>query len=159
MANLDGLWSYATTEWLRLTIPQQDDKTRSRWPIHPLWGYLSSIDLTGNGGPLTRSFDPARAPDDKKLYSMFLAPVISYMAKYGHTELYEAHKTLTAAMILHFMKIAEARGRLFEDFIMDRVALKARQFSSGVNHPNVLAKIDQEQQEASAAAYRKATRG
>jgi len=37
LANLNGLWSYAATEWLRLTIPNPDDQTRSRWPLHPLW--------------------------------------------------------------------------------------------------------------------------
>lgn len=30
MKNLNGLWSYASTEWLRLTIPNPDDLTRSR---------------------------------------------------------------------------------------------------------------------------------
>jgi hypothetical protein len=50
LANLNGLWSYATTEWLRLTIPNPDDQTRARWPLHPLWGYLSSVDWETNGG-------------------------------------------------------------------------------------------------------------
>lgn len=36
LGNLNGLWSYATTEWLKLTIPSESDQTRSRWPIHPL---------------------------------------------------------------------------------------------------------------------------
>ena len=34
--NLNGLWSYATTDWLRLTIPTPEDEPRSRWPVHPL---------------------------------------------------------------------------------------------------------------------------
>lgn len=37
LANLNGLWSYATTEWLKLTIPNENDDTRARWPIHPMW--------------------------------------------------------------------------------------------------------------------------
>lgn len=65
MANLNGLWSYAATEWLRLTIPNPDDQTRSRWPVHPLWGYLSSIDWETSGGPLARSFTATRLPADK----------------------------------------------------------------------------------------------
>lgn len=34
--HLAGVWAYGTDEWLRLTLPREDDKTRSRWPIHPL---------------------------------------------------------------------------------------------------------------------------
>ncbi len=60
LANLNGLWNYASTEWLRLTIPNPDDLTRSRWPVHPLWGYLTSIDWETNGGVLTRSFKATR---------------------------------------------------------------------------------------------------
>ena len=30
LANLNGLWTYATTEWLRLTVPCGGDKTRTR---------------------------------------------------------------------------------------------------------------------------------
>lgn len=42
--NLNGLWSYATTEWLRLTVPNEADSTRSRWPTHSLWIALASVD-------------------------------------------------------------------------------------------------------------------
>jgi hypothetical protein len=56
LANLNSLWAYASTEWLRLAIPQAADKTRSRWPIHPLWGCLTEIDWEADGGPLTRKF-------------------------------------------------------------------------------------------------------
>lgn len=37
---------------LRLTLPNEADETRSRWPIHPLWQALSSVDWEGNGAPL-----------------------------------------------------------------------------------------------------------
>lgn len=30
LGNLNGLWSYATTEWLKLTLPSETDQTRSR---------------------------------------------------------------------------------------------------------------------------------
>ena len=68
--HLNGLWSYATTEWLRLTIPSDDDKTRSRWPIHPLWLLLSSVDWETDGGPLGKRFSPTRSPNDDKLLQM-----------------------------------------------------------------------------------------
>jgi len=56
--NLNGLWSYVTTEWLKLTIPSDTDKTRSRWPIHPLWMDVAPIDWEGNGGALLREYSP-----------------------------------------------------------------------------------------------------
>lgn len=62
LAARSGLWSYATTEWLKLAIPSETDQTRSRWPIHPLWGLLSSVDWEGPGGPLLRSYEATRAP-------------------------------------------------------------------------------------------------
>ena len=55
--HLNGLWSYATTEWLRLTLPSDDDKTRSRWPIHPLWD--SSRRLIGKA---TAGHSPSVSP-------------------------------------------------------------------------------------------------
>ncbi len=36
LGNLDGLWSYAMVDWLKLCVPNPSDATRSRWPIHPL---------------------------------------------------------------------------------------------------------------------------
>ena len=57
-----GLWDYATTQWLKLTQPSDTDKTRSRWPLHPLWLLLASVDWLGDGGPLLRSYQPSRAP-------------------------------------------------------------------------------------------------
>jgi hypothetical protein len=70
LANLNGLWSYASTEWLRLAMPNPDDQTRSRWPIHPLWGCISSVDWETDGGPLSRSFKATRLPDDKRVFSL-----------------------------------------------------------------------------------------
>ena len=39
LSHLNGLWELRlTTEWLRgWRLPNPDDQTRSRWPIHPLW--------------------------------------------------------------------------------------------------------------------------
>ena len=79
----NGLWSYATTEWLRLTLPNADDKTRTRWAIHPLWVLLASIDWESNGGPLARRYSPTRSPEDDRLYQSAYSTILSYMAKHG----------------------------------------------------------------------------
>ena len=94
--HLNGLWSYATTEWLRLTLPSADDKTRSRWPIHPLWGFLSAVDWETLGGPLAKRFSPTRSPNDDKLFQMACSVILSFMAKHGFDagQLYEAKDEL-----------------------------------------------------------------
>ncbi|WP_157615380.1 replication initiation factor [Rhizobacter sp. Root404] len=62
LGNLDGLWDYATTDWLTLRCPNRQDQTRSRWEIHPLWMLLASVDWNTPGGSLSRSFKPTRGP-------------------------------------------------------------------------------------------------
>ena len=94
--HLNGLWSYATTEWLRLTIPSDDDKTRSRWPIHPLWLLLSSVDCETDGGTLGKRFSTTRSPNDDKLLQMACSALFSYSAKHGFdgSRFYEAKDEL-----------------------------------------------------------------
>jgi hypothetical protein len=64
LGNLNGMWGYASTEWLKLCEPNETDRTRSRWPIHPLWLELASVDWETKGGPLSREFKPTRAPSE-----------------------------------------------------------------------------------------------
>jgi len=78
-----GLWSYATTEWLRLCCPNPDDQTRSRWTNHPLWLALSSVDWGTSGGPLLRSYTPTRAPSMAWLGTRCAASIASIGAVAG----------------------------------------------------------------------------
>lgn len=159
LGNLSGLWSYATTEWLRLAIPQDSDKTRARWPIHPLWGCLSSVDWEGDGGPLSRSFDRSQAPDDSKLFSMYLASLVGYMAKKHIHDLYQAQEAMTADVVSYYTTRSREEGLSFDQFIEERVALKVRDYRCGLNDPEILARIDAAELSARAAAYAKASRG
>jgi hypothetical protein len=77
LVNLNGLWSYATTEWLRLTEPNPADSTRARWPTHPLWIALASVDWETAGGALLKRFTNARMPDEKRLYSVECQPELT----------------------------------------------------------------------------------
>jgi hypothetical protein len=154
--NLCGLWCYATTEWLKLTIPNPDDQTRSRWPIHPLWSYLSSIDWEAQGGPLLREYNPARAPQDEQLYVRYFSPLISYMAIHGVDDLFEAGDAITEEAIAYFTRRAEYMGLPLDGYIAERVALKRREFNTGINDPELAEKIAAEELERKAQAYRKA---
>lgn len=133
LANLNGLWSYATTDWLRLTLPQDDDKTRSRWPIHPLWGYLSSVDWETPGGPLSARFSNERIPSVEKIYGRYLSVLTSFMALAGSQNIEEASNDLYEHMTKHFLKISDIIGVDYLDFVLGKVAIKARQYNTILN--------------------------
>lgn len=157
--NLNGLWSYATTEWLRLTLPNPEDKTRSRWPIHPLWGYLSAIDWETSGGPLTARHTHAQLPTDEKLFSMGFNALIAYMAREGLTDLYQGQQAFMTAMYAHLDQKAERQGKPFDPYVNDRLALKAREFNSMLNNPDQEKARQEEALRQAAEAYRKASDG
>jgi hypothetical protein len=159
LKHFGGLWSYATTEWLKLTIPSDTDKTRARWPVHPLWGYISSIDWETPGGPLLREFKPTRTPKDEQLYSRYFSALVSYMAAYGLDDLYQAQEDMTAHVVSHFMRRAEFDGVSFDGYVAERVAAKRREFNTGINDPDLAEKIAKEFTERRASAYRKAKDG
>lgn len=157
--HLNGLWTYASTEWLRLTLPSDDDKTRSRWPTHPLWGWLSSIDWEGKGGPLSKRFSPNRSPNDDKLFQAAYSAILSYMAKHGFPakELYEGTEDFLANAYMHFERKALEQGLPFDEFIGEKLALKHRQYNTALNDPEHEAKRQAKVLAEEASAYRKAS--
>lgn len=50
-------------------------------------------------------------------------------------------------------------GISFDDYFAERIALKARLFNSALNDPELLEKLDEEEIQRRAVAYRKASRG
>ena len=81
--NLDGLWGYASTDWLKLCQVNPADRTRSRWPVHPLWLALASVDWRSKGGPLTRQFKPSTVPSDNWFASHALSLLASLASVKG----------------------------------------------------------------------------
>lgn len=159
LEHLNSLWSYATTEWLRLTLPSEEDKTRSRWPLHPLWGYLSSIDWETNGGPLSRTYSPARVPGDDWIYTHALSVLISFMARERITDLYEGNEALLAGMYLYHGKKAARLETLFDDYIDTKLALKGRLFNTLLNDPRLPEKLDEEALQEQIRGYRQGSKG
>jgi len=157
LANLNGLWSYAATEWLRLTIPNPDDQTRSRWPLHPLWGYLSSIDWETDGGPLARSFKATRLPEDKRIFSLGASSIASYMAKHGITDYGDGLDRFLFALYGHLQTSGDFIGLSAEEVMLEKVRVRAKEFNTILN-------INEEEQkrialEQTAAAYIRASKG
>ncbi|SFI68622.1 replication initiation factor [Nitrosomonas sp. Nm34] len=157
LANLNGLWSYASTEWLRLTIPNPDDQTRSRWPIHPLWGYISSIDWESNAWPLSRSFKATRLPDDNRIFSLGASSIASYMAKHGMKDFDEGLDHYVLDLFKYFHERGFFMGLSALEYILEKVRLRAREF-------NTLLNVSEEEQKQlkvnkAAADYQKASDG
>jgi hypothetical protein len=157
LANLNGLWSYASTEWLRLTIPNPDDQTRTRWPVHPLWGYLSSVDWETDGGPLSRSFQASRLPDDKRIFSLGASSIASYMAKHGLTDYGDGLDRYLYDLYNHLQSAGHFMGQSAADFLLEKVRLRAKEFNTILN----ISEEDEKRQalERATAAYRKASNG
>lgn len=157
LANLNGLWSYASTEWLRLTIPNPDDQTRSRWPVHPLWGYLSSVDWETDGGPLARSFKATRLPDDKRIFALGASSIASYMAKHGITDYGDGLDRYLFDLYSHLQTSGDFMGLSAEQVMLEKVRVRAKEFNTILN-------INEEEQkrlamEQATAAYIRASKG
>ena len=159
LGNLNGLWSYATTEWLRLAIPQEGDQTRSRWPIHPLWGYVSSIDWESNGGPLSREFRPIRVPSDGSIVKSALGALTGVMAKQGITDIRSGINALFDLVEEHYSAKAYLMGQPYEAYVGERVALKCRQFNTVLNDEEILERIEEERIAEAADRYERGKNG
>lgn len=159
LGNLNGLWSYAMTEWLRLTLPNPDDQTRSRWPIHPLWGYLSAIDWETDGGPLLLRHSDARLPSKDRLFSMGLHTLISFMAGEGMTDLYRGQEAFITAVYAYHEEKAHELALPFDTYIAQKVALKGREFNTILNNPELEDERKALETKRQTEAYRKASDG
>ncbi len=151
--NRNGLWSYVTTDWLRLTVSSEADKTRSRWPIHPLWEYLSSVDWEAPGGPLSREFRLTRVPSDERIARPALAALTSVMAKQGITDIRAGINALFDLVETHYVGKAFGMGQPYDDYVLERVALKGRQFNTILNDEAILERIEEERIQEAADRY------
>lgn len=152
VASLNGLWDYACTEWLRLTLPSETDQNRSRWPQHPLWGYISAIDFDTQGGPLSREFSAQRVPSDQRLFDHAFSVLTSFMAREKITDFYQGMEALNTALYHYLNNRAMNAGASFDDFVDERVAVKAKRYNS------ILNKAEADELDA-AEAYRKLSDG
>ncbi len=152
LEHLNGLWSYATTEWLKLTIPNKADQTRSRWPIHPLWLALSEVDWETQGGPLKSRFENQRTPKNSAILRRASSSLFTWMAANQQTVFDDAIHAFVVALQTHLENEADSYGVMLDTFVDQKVAIKARQFNTLINKPNDEPFDEKE-------AYRKASDG
>ncbi len=133
MNNLSGLWKYATTEWLKLTIPSETDQTRSRWEIHPLWGCMSLMDWESSGEPLLRQYSPSRAPSKQWLGQRALGVMASMSSVEGIDDFDDALALLGNAAFQALSEQAQTIGIPELQHFKEKVAVLNRKYNTRLN--------------------------
>ena len=153
LANLNGLWSYATTEWLKLTIPNANDDTRARWPIHPMWQQLATLDWETNDSPLKNRFDNQRIPNQEAVLDRAYSAFTTWMACNASDDPDTAIQQFYDALSVHIFDKANKFGLHVDEMIMSKVAYKARLFNTLNTNPQ------EEYLTFNSEAYRRASDG
>lgn len=151
--HLGGLWAYATDEWLRLTLPSEEDQTRSRWPVHPLWACLASVDWGKDGGPLLVRFATASAPTERHTLGRLHSSLTTMMALRGWFTLNEAWAGLPSLLDDFLLDRCMFEGAHPDKYVEEQVRLKARRFNLFLNEQAT------EPPKANAGGYRRQSKG
>lgn len=146
MDKLGGLWLYASHDWCRLTVPNEDDQTKSRWPTHPLWEQVQSVEWK-DALPLTRVSIPVTGvPSDVKLFRAFFSSLTSFMGARQLTDAEEACRALFYQAREHYNDREEYQNADFFDQARLRAAKKATGY--GIPYPGATDEAQRKQDEA-----------
>jgi hypothetical protein len=132
---LGALWRYFTVDWLRLTIPDEDDANQTRWPTHPFWEQLSQIAWDAEG-PRLKRFRPVRIPRDERIFPAALGYLASFMAREGIADFGEGLGTFVHDMRAHMDVKGRPEGKSCNDLLAERVAAKGRLYNTVDNRLN-----------------------
>jgi hypothetical protein len=151
-----GLWKYAASDWLRLTIPNEDDTNQTRWNNHPLWSDLTAANWSQQqAAPLSR-LRKERIPCEQSFFVNGLGGLTSFMASQGITELDEGFgEFLAQAEHFHEHK-GRKQGKGLKHYIQDKVKAKARKYNTLDNRDKKQLEIEKQDQ---AKAYRQGKDG
>lgn len=128
-----ALWHYLTHDWLRLSIPNQNDSKRDRWPNHPLWDAVASVYVQQLDQPRLKRFRPSRLPADERLFVHGLGGLTSFMASRGIEDFGEGlGEYLHQAQEFHASK-----GVPFHSYVGRKVKAKARKYNTIENKQNM----------------------
>ena len=146
-----ALWSLASNGWLRLTILQVTDDTKSRWPNHPLWDVLTNAPWGGDRNePLYRS-RKTRPPSEQHLFINGIGAITSFMAIKDITDFDEGIAEFQrAAHDYHHRVRFPKTQKTLGIYAREKASEKGRRFNTN---------FDGEESGTSAEAYRKAKEG
>lgn len=132
-ARLGSLWSYATQDLVRLTVPTEGDRTRSRWPLHPLWECLVSVDWGVPPVLLKRQYKGLGAPSDEMIARQVIASLTSLMARDAISDPDEAFVGLKGLALQNLSARELATGESREEYLETKAKEKARRWHTGLN--------------------------
>jgi hypothetical protein len=127
---LAGIWHYATGSWLRLTVPNAQDQTQTRWPNHALWDRLAAVPWAAGDGPELGRLRKARLPSDESLFVNGLGGLTSFMAGQGITDLGEGFGEFLAHAERFHDALGLKDGKNFRGYVAGKVAEKSRRFNT-----------------------------
>ncbi len=133
LPNLSSLWRYLTENWLRLTVPTDSDINRARWSNHPLWDFIgAAFDDETEHAKLQR-FNPARLPEDERLFVHGLGGLTSFMASRGIEDIGEGiGEYIHQAKAYHVVRSGFKHDGM-EKYIGRKVKAKNRRYNTVLN--------------------------
>jgi len=159
LALRDELWQYLTGGWLRLTIPNPNDDTRSRWANHPMWVSLNAVRWDRSGDALTARRAVSGIPSDTWLAQHATSVLAAQMAKVGTTDIEEGWLGLRQTVERHWAERELWEGTSAEELIRERVRAKGRKYGTMSNVVAGTAGADGSYDMPAGNPYRRASRG
>lgn len=126
---LESLWEYLTKDWLRLVIPNQSDKTRSRWITHPIWKLISEGFAAEGEQVFLKRVKKDSAPDEANIIRAIASNIISWMAIRNITDVKEG-LTVLCLELPKLLKLHQTlKGVPLVEHIKREVPKRIRQFN------------------------------
>ena len=118
--------------WLRLVVPSPTDKTKERWPSHPLWDVLTNADWgVERGEALTRT-RKTRPPSDQFLFVNGIAAITSYMAREGIADFDEALQRFGSDAHKYHLQKSRYTDMTLLTYARQKAQSKARYFNTSL---------------------------
>lgn len=133
--NLAALWRYGTKNWLRLTLPNMSDETRSRWPNHPLWDELIDVDWECELYEGLVRVQRARVPDDRYLYVNGISGITSYMATKGISDFNEGLSGFIREAMAYHKAMGIETGADLQSYARLKTNEKAKRYNTPLSNP------------------------
>lgn len=157
LPNQAALWRYLTENWLRLTVPAESDTNRARWSNHPLWDFIAAAFDTEEEQAKLQRFNPARLPEDERLFVHGLGGITSFMASRGIEDIGEGiGEYLHQAKEYHIRRSGFKHDGI-ERYVGRKVKAKNRRYNT-VNNVQPLPS-DLTKTEAAAVVYQQSKDG